>query len=142
MEHGREGKAMEPTRIREPNHYELRAEGFSFELHRNVNGQWILTYNGRTWTEEQFASYTESGPLGRMITLDTTDPAQPNRGARTTTTTLLVPAVALPEGSSSIPCESLFISSTIVADSEAGTADGQLQTYHPQRLTGTAGWTS
>src|SRR5215218_143392 len=82
MEHGREGKAMEPTRIREPTHYELRAEGFSFELHRNATGQWILTYNGRTWTEEQFASFMESGPLGRMITLDTTDPAQPNRGAR------------------------------------------------------------
>ena len=133
---------MESTRIREPNHYRLTAEGFSFELHRNVTGQWILTYNGRTWTREQFAAFTESGPLGRMVTLDTTDPAQPTLGGRMSTTTLLVPAVTLPEGSSSIPCESLFISSTIVTESEAGAPEGQFQTYRPQRLTGTASWTS
>jgi hypothetical protein len=69
---------MDTTRIREPNHYRLTAEGSSFELHQNTTGQWIPTYNGRTWTQEQFASYMESGPLGRMITLNTKDPRQPN----------------------------------------------------------------
>lgn len=133
-----ERNAMDPTRIREPNHYRLTAEGSSFELHQNVTGQWILTYNGRTWTQEQFASYTESGPLGRMVTLDTRDPRQPNVPDRTVTVTLLVPAVTLPEGSSSIPCESLYIASITVNDSAAGTPEGQLQTYSPQRVTGTA----
>ena len=133
---------MEGTRIREPNHYELRAEGFSFELHQNVTGQWILTYNGRTWTEEQFAAFTDRGPLGRMITLDTADPAQPNMSGRTSTTTLLVPLVRLPDTPPlTIPCESLFISSSIVMDSGDGTPEGQLQTYRPQRVTGTASWT-
>jgi hypothetical protein len=136
-----EGNGMDPTRIREPNHYRLTAEGYSFELHQNVTAQWILTFNGRTWTQEQFASFTESGPLGRMVTLDPRDPRQPNVPDRTITVTLLVPAVTLPEGSSSTPCESLCIWSTIAIDSEDGTPEGQLQTYDTERLWGTASWT-
>ena len=139
IEHGREGRTMDATRIREPNHYDLRAEGYSFELHQNVTGQWILTFNGRTWTQEQFAAFTERGPPGRMVTLDDT---QSGRTDITSTTTLLVPAVALPGGGASTPCESLCIWSSVVMDSGAGPAEGQLQTSGTQRLTGTASWTS
>jgi hypothetical protein len=132
---------MDPTRSREPNHYRLTFDGGAFDLHQNITGQWILTHNGRTWTQEQFIALTESGPLGRMVTLDTSDPDLP-RPDYMFTLTLLVPAVTLPDGESSTPCESLYIVSTTLTDSDAGPPDGQRQSFATQRVTGTASWTS
>lgn len=127
---------MGETRDREPNQYELRAEGYAFELHRNVTGQWVLTYNGRTWTQEQFAQFAEAGPLGMTITLETTEPGTTERS---TTVTLLVPIVLLPEaGLRASPCDSLFVSSSVAEGAGAASLEGQIQTYRAQRVTGTA----